>query len=79
LSPLRIVIPRGHYEKLAASMELPSLVTAPITQGQVLGHVRVRLDNQVVAERDLVALSAVAEGGFFKRMGDGIALWWRSE
>ena len=78
-NPLRIVIPRGHYEKLAASMELPSLITAPITQGQVLGHVRVRLDNKLVAERDLVALKAVPEGGFFKRMSDGVALWWRSE
>ena len=78
-SALRVVIPRGHYEKLAASMELPSLLTAPITQGQVLGHVRVRLDDKLVAERDLVALKAVPEGGFFKRMSDGVALWWRSE
>ena len=78
-TPLRVVIPRGHYEKLAASMELPSLLTAPIAQGQVLGRVRVRLNDKLVAERNLVALKAVPEGGFFKRMTDGIALWWRSE
>ena len=78
-TPLRVVIPRGHYEKLAASMELPSLLTAPIAQGQVLGRVRVRLNDKLVAERDLVALKPVPEGGFFKRTSDWIALWWRSE
>lgn len=76
---LRVVIPRGHYEKLAASIEMPSLISAPIAQGQVLGHVRVKLEDKMLAERDLVALSAVEEGGFFTRMMDGIALWWRSE
>ena len=76
---LRVVIPRGHYEKLAASIEMPSLMSAPISQGQVLGHVRVKLEDKVLAERDLVALAAVEEGGFFTRMSDGIALWWRSE
>jgi serine-type D-Ala-D-Ala carboxypeptidase (penicillin-binding protein 5/6) len=78
-TPVRVVIPRGHYEKLAATMELPSVLTAPVTQGQVLGHVRVKLEDKIVAERDLVVLSAVPEGGFFKRMSDGLALWWRSE
>jgi len=76
---LRVVIPRGHYDKLAASIEMPSLISAPITQGQVLGHVRVKLEDKMLAERDLVALSAVEEGGFFTRMMDGMALWWRSE
>jgi serine-type D-Ala-D-Ala carboxypeptidase (penicillin-binding protein 5/6) len=76
---LRIVIPRGHYEKLSASMELPSLLSAPIAKGQALGMVRVKLQDKLVAERSLVAIDAVAEGGFFSRMADGIALWWRSE
>jgi serine-type D-Ala-D-Ala carboxypeptidase (penicillin-binding protein 5/6) len=76
---LRIVIPRGHYEKLSATMELPSLISAPIAKGQALGTVRVKLSDKLVAERPLVAIDAVPEGGFFTRMADGIALWWRSE
>ena len=32
-----------------------------------------------VAERPLVALEDVAEGGFFKRMSDDFWLWWESE
>ncbi len=40
---------------------------------------RLSLDGKVVAERPLVALAEVAEGGFFKRMNDDFWLWWESE
>jgi serine-type D-Ala-D-Ala carboxypeptidase (penicillin-binding protein 5/6) len=73
---LRVVIPRGHYTKLQAAMEVPNVLIAPVTQNQAIGRVRVRLDGKLLAERPLVALQAVPEGGFFSRMADSIALWW---
>lgn len=76
---LRVVIPRGHYAKLQAAMELPSVLVAPLTDKQVLGKVRVRLADKVITEQSLVAMQAVPEGGFFSRMADGVALWWNEE
>jgi serine-type D-Ala-D-Ala carboxypeptidase (penicillin-binding protein 5/6) len=78
-APLRLVIPRGHYERLNASMELVSPIVAPIAKGAALGKVRVRLGKDLLAERDLIALEAGVEGGFFANIGDSISLWWRSE
>lgn len=74
---IRVVIPRGHYDRLKASMELPQVLVAPVSKGQALGTVRVRLDNKLLVERPLVALEEGLEGGIFRRLGDGIALWWR--
>jgi serine-type D-Ala-D-Ala carboxypeptidase (penicillin-binding protein 5/6) len=77
--PLRLVIPRGHYERLNASMELISPIVAPIAKGATLGKLRVRLGKDMLAERNLIALEAGAEGGFFANIGDSLSLWWRSE
>mgnify|MGYP006195295737 CR=1 FL=1 len=46
--------------------------------GQRIGSVRVVLDDEVVAERPLVALEAVEEAGFFKRLWHDLLMWWES-
>ena len=77
--PLLVTLPRGRYADLKPTMDVPKQLVAPITKGQQIGTVRLSLDGKVVAERPLVALAAVAEGGFFKRMNDDFWLWWESE
>ena len=77
--PLLVTLPRGRYAELKPSMDVPKQLSAPIAKGQVIGTVRLSLDDKVVAERPLVALQDVAEGGFFKRMSDDFWLWWESE
>ena len=77
--PLRVTVPRGRYAELKPSMDVPKELVAPITKGQQIGTVRLSLDGKVVAERPLVALNDVAEGGFFKRMNDDFWMWWESE
>ena len=76
--PLRVTTRRGRYDALKPTMELPKTLIAPIAKGQQVGTVKVTLDGEVVAERPLVALQAVEEGGFFKRLWDGFWLWWES-
>ena len=76
--PLRVTTRRGKYDALEPSMELPRTIVAPIRKGQQVGKVKVTLDGKVVAERPLVALQAVEEGGFFKRLWDSFWLWWES-
>jgi D-alanyl-D-alanine carboxypeptidase (penicillin-binding protein 5/6) len=77
--PLLVTLPRGRYAELKPTMDVPKQLLAPITKGQVVGTVRLTLDDKVVAERPLVALADVAEGGFLKRTSDDFWLWWESE
>lgn len=62
-------------QKLQASMVLEPQLMAPIQQGQVIGKVEVKLDDKVIRSADLVALNAVEEGGFFRRLWDSIRLF----
>jgi D-alanyl-D-alanine carboxypeptidase (penicillin-binding protein 5/6) len=77
--PLLVTVPRGRYGELKPSMDVPKQLSAPVAKGQAIGTLRLSLDGEVVAERPLVALAGVDEGGFFKRMSDDFWLWWESE
>ena len=74
--PLLVSTPRGKYDRLKASMDLPKSLEAPIAKGQKLGMVKVALDGKIVASAPLVALQAVEEGGFFKRLWHSLLMWW---
>ena len=76
--PLLVSTPRGKYDRLKASMDLPKSLEAPIAKGQKLGMVKVALDGKIVASAPLVALQAVEEGGFFKRLWHSLLMWWQS-
>ena len=75
--PLLVSTPRGKYEKLKATMDLPKSLGAPIAKGQKIGMVKVTLDGKVIAQSPLVALNAVEEGGFFKRLWHELLMWWQ--
>ncbi len=75
--PLLVSTPRGKYDRLKATMELPKALVAPIAQGQKLGTVKVTLDGKLVAQAPLVAVAAVEEGGFFKRLWHELLMWWQ--
>lgn len=75
--PLLVSTPRGKYDRLKATMELPKSLVAPIAQGQKLGTVKVTLDGKLVAQAPLVAVAAVEEGGFFKRLWHELLMWWQ--
>ncbi|MFV0543032.1 MAG: D-alanyl-D-alanine carboxypeptidase family protein [Marinicella pacifica] len=75
---LFITIPKGSYEQLQAGVDIPSQLEAPIQQGQVIGQLIIRLQDSVVAERPMVALSTIEQGGWWTRMVDGMGLWFKS-
>ena len=77
--PMLVTVPRGRYAQLKPSMDVPKTLVAPIKQGQKIGTVKVMLDGKLIAQRPLVAISAVEEGGFFKRLWDEFWMWWESD
>jgi D-alanyl-D-alanine carboxypeptidase (penicillin-binding protein 5/6) len=76
--PLLVSLPRGKYAQLKPSMDVPKTLVAPIAKGQKIGMAKVTLDGKVVAQAPLVALNAVEQGGFFRRLWDEFWLWWES-
>lgn len=75
---LFITIPKGSYEQLQAGVDIPGQLEAPINKNQVLGQLTITLEDTVVAERPMVALETVQQGGWWTRMMDGMGLWFKS-
>jgi D-alanyl-D-alanine carboxypeptidase (penicillin-binding protein 5/6) len=76
--PMLVSLPRGKYAQLKPTMDVPKALVAPIAKGQKIGMVKVSLDGKVIAQRPLVAIAAVEQGGFFKRLWDELLMWWES-
>ena len=75
--PLLVSTPRGKYEHLKATMDLPKSLQAPIAKGQRIGTVKVMFDGKLIAQAPLVAQEAVEEAGFFKRLWHDLLMWWQ--
>lgn len=72
-----ITIPRGRYRDLDASMEIDSEISAPITRGQTLGQVNIKLDDELILSEPIVAMQPVDEGSLIDRAMDRIKLMFR--
>jgi D-alanyl-D-alanine carboxypeptidase (penicillin-binding protein 5/6) len=78
-APLKVILPRGRYTDLKATMALPPQLVAPFAAGAEVGRVRLSLDGKPVADVPLVAQAALADGVFYKSASDGFWMWWESE
>ena len=70
-----VTVGRGAAAGLKSNATFKGPLVAPIKKGQVLGEITVSDGKEVVARVPLVAQNAVAEGGWWTRMVDGISLW----
>ncbi|TAN71083.1 MAG: D-alanyl-D-alanine carboxypeptidase [Methylobacter sp.] len=67
---LYVTIPRRHYNDLKAVITIDKKITAPVKEGTKLGSVNVMLKDEVVANKDLVALKSVEQGNIIQRIYD---------
>jgi D-alanyl-D-alanine carboxypeptidase (penicillin-binding protein 5/6) len=74
-----VTLPRGRYNDLKATLDIPSRLIAPYTKGQKVGTLKVALDGKVLLERPLVALTDAPAAGFWGRLSDGIWLWFKGD
>jgi len=70
--PVSVLIPKGRYKDLQAAIEINADIEAPIARGQELGKLSVRLDDETLVTRPLVALQEVKDGGLVKKTTDSI-------
>jgi len=74
-----VTLPRGRYGDLKANIEVPARLVAPFTKGQKVGTLKVDLDGKTLIDAPLVALADAPEGGFFKRLSDGVWMWFKGD
>jgi D-alanyl-D-alanine carboxypeptidase (penicillin-binding protein 5/6) len=74
---LYVTIPRGHYDALKASMDLPEELEAPLDKHVPVGEVHVSFRGGDLSTVPLVSLHAVPEAGLLTRMKDQVMLWLR--
>ncbi|MET4025286.1 D-alanyl-D-alanine carboxypeptidase (penicillin-binding protein 5/6) [Marinobacter sp. MBR-99] len=70
-----VTIPRGARDKLESTVDLDSVIKAPIKVGDELGRIQVMLDGEVLVDEPALALTEVQQGGVFKRLWDAIKLF----
>ena len=74
LESVTVIVPRTQAAaEVIATFDDP--LQAPINKGDVVGHLQVLLDGELLLERPLQALQTVEAAGFFKRLWDGFLLW----
>jgi D-alanyl-D-alanine carboxypeptidase (penicillin-binding protein 5/6) len=73
-SDLALVLPKGQYEKVKASVTSRQPLLAPISKGQGVGTIQFSLDGKTILERKLVASEDVAVAGIFGRIWDSLKL-----
>ncbi|HRQ65223.1 MAG TPA: hypothetical protein PKZ76_10235, partial [Xanthomonadaceae bacterium] len=54
-------------------------MVAPLAHGAKVGELVVSLDGETLIQQPLFVLEARPEGGFFRRMSDGMRLWWAGD
>lgn len=74
---LFVTIPRGQYKNLKLMINVRDKIIAPIAKGEALGEVEVRLNNQIIAKKTVVALQDLAQGSLWQRGRDSAILMFK--
>ncbi len=74
LDDLYITVPRGTYDALDSVLNIPSVLLAPVTEGQPLAELKVSLNGDEIVSEPLRALEDNPDGSFWQRTRDGVSL-----
>lgn len=69
-----VTAPRGQFRNIKPVIELEPMITAPVLKNSGLGKVKIMLGDEVIADRPLVALESIDQGGLVDRLMDEIRL-----
>lgn len=71
---LYVTIPANQFKNIVISSNISKELTAPVTKGQILGNLVIKLNNEVIATQPLIALEDDPEGSFWTKTKDSIKL-----
>lgn len=69
-----VTFPKGYYQDIDASISVPAYFEAPISKGDVLGTIELRLGDDVIYAGDVLAEIDVEESSWLAQFGDYIFL-----
>lgn len=72
---LYITVPRGSYDELESVLNVPSILLAPVAQGQPVAELQVSLNGTELINEPLRALEPNPSGSFWQRTKDTVRLW----
>jgi D-alanyl-D-alanine carboxypeptidase (penicillin-binding protein 5/6) len=70
-----LAVPKGMAPRVKAELLSRQPLVAPVSAGQVVGTLKVSVDDKPFGEYPVVALEAVPVAGIFGRMIDSVRLW----
>jgi len=70
-----LTFPRGFYKDIKAELVVPKLLEAPLAQGESVGEIILRLNDEIIYQAPLVSLESVTEAGILSRTWDFITLF----
>ncbi|GBG03265.1 peptidase [Azospira sp. I13] len=77
LNDFILAVPKGYGNRVQAQLESVQPLVAPISQGQVVGTMKVTLDGKPYGDYPVVALDTVPVAGILGRGIDSIKLWFK--
>jgi D-alanyl-D-alanine carboxypeptidase (penicillin-binding protein 5/6) len=72
---LYITVPRGSYNAVESVLNIPAVLVGPITEGQALAELKMRLNGTDLVSQPLRALNKNPSGSLWQRTRDSIKLW----
>ncbi|HBO11891.1 MAG TPA: serine-type D-Ala-D-Ala carboxypeptidase [Halieaceae bacterium] len=75
LDEIVLTLPRGKRQQVEQRVALVDDIEAPLAVGDSVGTLTLLLDGELLYQGPVVALEAVAPGGFFARLWDIILMW----
>ena len=75
LEDLYITVPRGSYDRLESTIDIPAIVEAPVAAGQPIAELKIGLGDEQVLSAPLRALDDNPTGSLWQRTKDSVSLW----
>jgi len=75
MEDLYITVRRGAYDQLESTLDIPAIVEAPLSAGQPVAQLKIRLGDEELLRTPLRALDDNPIGSIWQRARDSISLW----
>lgn len=69
-----LVIPKGRYKDIKATVTSQQPLVAPLSKGQAIGSIQFTLDGKLLYQQNLVTSKEIVTAGLFRRLWDGLLL-----
>jgi D-alanyl-D-alanine carboxypeptidase (penicillin-binding protein 5/6) len=74
-TPIVVAVPAGAAGRIQTQVARPDPLVAPLNRGQVVGALKVTLDQKPLVDVPLLVLDTVEQAGFVGRAWDSVRLW----